>query len=342
MPTPLDIQIPPYRPPLALPGGHAQTVVPALFRTVEGVRYRRQRLDLDDGDFLDLDVLPAAGARGPRRAVLIAHGLEGNSERAYVRGMARAVAARGWDAVAWNHRGCSGEPNRLLRAYHSGATEDLAAVVDWALARGYAQIGLVGFSLGGNVTLKYVGDRGPEIAPEIVGAVGVSVPVDLAASGEVMEAWDRRLYMKRFVGSIASKAEEKATRYPDAPDPEPIRRMTTFTQIDDHVTAPLHGFDSAADYYARCSSLPVLETVAIPTLLASARNDPFLAPTCFPEEIANPLFRLVAPEAGGHVGWPQRPLAGELWGETVAARWMEAARRYAISAARRAAPSSTA
>lgn len=340
MRSPIDIDIPPYRPPLALPGGHAQTVVPALFRTVEGVRYRRQRLDLPDGDFLDLDVLPASGARVRSRAVLIAHGLEGSSERAYVRGMAKAVAARGWDAVAWNHRGCSGEPNRLLRAYHSGATEDLAAVVDWALARGYTSLGLVGFSLGGNVTLKYVGDLGEALAPEIVGAVGISVPVDLAASGEVMEAWDRRLYMKRFVGSIARKAEEKATRYDDAPDPEPIPRMTTFTQIDDHVTAPLHGFDSAADYYARCSSLPVLGQVAVPTLLASARNDPFLAPSCFPEHIANPLFRLVAPEAGGHVGWPQRPLAGELWSETVAARWLEAA--YASSIASVAAPSSTA
>ena len=350
----LDFDVPKYSPPVGLGGGHRQTVVPSVFREVTGVRYRRQRLELDDGDFLDLDLVPASGgswkaaasgARGAGRAsdrvVLISHGLEGTSERAYVRGMAKAFASRGWDAVAWNHRGCSGEPNRLARAYHSGTTEDLAAVVDWALARGYAHLGLVGFSLGGNVTLKYVGDAAEAIAPEIVGAVGISVPVDLAGSAETMKALDRRLYMKRFIGSLASKAEEKALRFEDAPDPEPIRAMTSFAEFDAHVTAPLHGFESAEDYWAQSSALPVLERVAVPTLLLNARNDPFLAPSCFPEDLANPLVRLIAPEEGGHVGWPQRPLAGELWDETVAARWLEAA-YAASSASKSAAPSSTA
>ncbi len=331
----IDFDVPDYVPPRGLRGGHRQTVVPSFFREVSGVRYRRQRLELDDGDFLDLDVLPASGmtthrasgAGGSTRAVLIAHGLEGTSERPYVRGMSKAFARRGWDAVAWNHRGCSGEPNRLARAYHSGTTEDLAAVVDWALARGYRSLVLVGFSLGGNVTLKYVGDKAKNIAPEVACAVGISVPVDLAGSAQTMKAIDRRPYMRRFIGSLARKAEEKASRFETAPDPSPIRAMRSFAEFDAHVTAPLHGFDSAEDYWARSSALRVLEQVAVPTLLLNARNDPFLAPTCFPEDIANPLFRLVAPEAGGHCGWPQRPLAGELWSETVTTRWVEACTR---------------
>ena len=362
MRQPVSIHVPEYRPPPGVLGGHLQTAVPALFREVEGVDYRRQRLELPDGDFLDLDVLPASGertprppdsrgappARGPdrgRRAALISHGLEGSSGRAYVRGMAKAFAGRGWDAVAWNHRGCSGEPNRLLRAYHSGATEDLAAVVEWALAEGYGSLGLVGFSLGGNVTLKYVGDEAGGIAPEIVGAVGISVPVDLAGSAAVMSRWDRRLYMRRFIGTLALKAEEKARRFPDAPAASGVREMKSFAEFDGRFTAPLHGFASAEDYWARCSALPVLPRVAVPTLLASARNDPFLAPTCFPD-VANPLFTLAAPPAGGHVGWPRWPLAEELWSETVAARWLEAC--YAPSPeapsleASRSAPPSTA
>ncbi|MEM1057116.1 MAG: alpha/beta fold hydrolase [Bacteroidota bacterium] len=340
--TPPDL--PPYSPPLGLSAGHLQTFIPALFRTVDGVEYRRTRLELDDGDFLDLDRLPADSPRlgtEADRVVLIAHGLEGSSQRAYVRGMARAFARRGWDAVAWNHRGCSGEPNRLLRAYHSGATEDLAAVVEWARGEGYRQIGLVGFSLGGNVTLKYVGDESAGLADQIVGAVGISVPVDLAGSAEVMEAWDRKLYMKRFLRTLAAKAEDKARRFPDAPDASTVREMTTFAEFDGHFTAPVHGFASAEDYWARCSSLPVLARVTVPTLLANAQNDPFLSSSCFPE-VANPLFYLAAPESGGHVGFVGLPLGGELWSETVAAGWLEAASAYANSEARIAAPSSTA
>ncbi|MEM6328124.1 MAG: alpha/beta fold hydrolase [Bacteroidota bacterium] len=359
--TPPDL--PPYVPPLGLSSGHLQTVVPALFRTVEGITYHRTRLELDDGDFLDLDRQPAAFSRlgaeaergrteaeqgrteadGPTsdRAVLISHGLEGSSQRAYVRGMVRGFARRGWDAIAWNHRGCSGEPNRLLRAYHSGATEDLAAVVAWARGERYRQIGLVGFSLGGNVTLKYVGDEGEALAPEIVGAVGISVPVDLAGSAEVMEAWDRRLYMARFLRTLAAKAEDKARRFPDAPDASTVRQMTTFAEFDGQFTAPVHGFASAEDYWARCSSLPVLPRIAIPTLLANARNDPFLSPSCFPEA-ENPMVTLAAPASGGHVGFVGIPLGGELWSETVAAVWLEGASAYASSSASVAAPPSTA
>lgn len=341
--TPPDL--PPYVPPTGFRAGHLQTVIPSLFRTVEGVAYHRTRLELDDGDFLDLDRLAArlsAGTSGqPSRVVLIAHGLEGSSERAYVRGMAKAFARRGWDAVAWNHRGCSGEPNRLLRAYHSGSTEDVAAVVEWARGEGYRQIGLVGFSLGGNVTLKYVGDEGRQLAEAIVGAVGISVPVDLAGSAEVMEAFDRKVYMKRFLRSLAAKSEEKASRFPEAPDPTPVRAMSTFAEFDGYFTAPVHGYESAEDYWARASSLPVLGRVAVPTLLANAKNDPFLSASCFPD-VENPLVTVLAPESGGHVGFVRFPLGAELWSETVAARWLETASAYASSAASSAAPFSTA
>ena len=333
---------PAYAPPVWAPGGHLQTALPSLFRRVGGVAYRRERLELADGDFLDLDWQPAtAGAPGERVAV-VAHGLEGSSGRAYVRGMVRALAARGWDVAAWNHRGCSGEPNRLLRAYHSGATEDLDAVVRHVLAAGYAEAAVVGFSLGGNVTLKWLGDAGPALDPRVVAGVGVSVPVDLAASSATMDRPDRRPYMLRFLRTLRQKTEEKATRFADAPDPGPVRRMRTFAEFDAHVTAPLHGYASAADYYARAASLPVLPRIAAPTLLVNARNDPFLAPSCFPEVPGNPAFRLLAPDEGGHCGWPGRPLGGELWSETAVARWLGAVRAQAASASSTAAPPSTA
>ena len=311
------VALPPYRPPWPARNGHLQSVWASQVRRVPRVAYRRETLGLPDGDVLDLDRAHAPG--GSRRVALVAHGLEGSSERTYVRGMALALVRRGWDVVAWNLRGCSGRPNRLLRAYHSGATEDLDAVVQHV--RAYETIGLVGFSLGGNLTLKYVGDAGAAIDPRIVAAVGISVPVDLAGSSEVMARPSRRPYMVRFMRSLVAKAEEKATRFPDAPSVAGMRRMRTFRDFDGRFTAPVHGFASADDYWARASALPVLEHVGVPTLLVNALDDPFLAPTCYPRDVPNPLFRLLAPEHGGHVGFLTP--GPEAWSETVAATWLE-------------------
>ena len=323
--------LPPYRPPRPLRNGHVQSVLPTLFRTVGGVAYRRERIDLPDGDFLDLDW---AGPAGSPRVAVVAHGLEGSTDRAYVRGMARALARRGWAVCAWNLRGCSGEPNRLARTYHSGVSDDLDAVVRRVLDRpapgssgegGAEAVGLVGFSLGGNVTLKWLGERGGAVDPRVVGAVGISVPVDLGSAAVIMEHWSRRVYMARFLRSLRAKVEEKAGRFDGVPDPAPLRAMRSFREFDGHVTAPLHGFDSADDYWTRSSAKPLLEHVRVPTLLVQALDDPFLSPSCYPREEAarNPALTLLTPSHGGHVGFVER--GGEFWSETVTARFLDAA-----------------
>lgn len=319
----MDFDPPPYRPPLALRSGHLQTVLPTLFRRVDGVAYRRERLELDDGDFLDLDWVgrPEAAA-----VAVVAHGLEGSSDRAYVRGMVRELARRGWAVCAWNLRGCSGEPNRLLRTYHSGMTPDLGAVVGHVLAEGAASVAVVGFSLGGNLTLKWLGEQGGRLDPRVVAGAGVSVPVDLAASSETMEAWSRRIYMLRFMRSLTEKVAEKADRFDGAPDPTVVRRARTFREFDGLFTAPVHGFESAEDYWARASSLPVLPAIRVPTLLVNALDDPFLAPSCFPTTVAadTPHLTLLMPEHGGHVGFIRR--SGIYWSEDVVGRFLDAAR----------------
>src|SRR5262245_25997766 len=183
-----------------------------MFRRVQGVRYERQRLELADGDFLDLDWSRV----GSTRVVVVSHGLEGNSARPYVLGMVRAFNRRGWDAVAWNFRACSGEPNRLLRLYHSGATEDLAAVVESVRGAGrHERIGLVGFSLGGNLTLKFVGEQGEQLGSLLQGAVAFSVPCDLASAADRMALPDNRWYMHHFLKAMRQKVRIKNRQYPD-------------------------------------------------------------------------------------------------------------------------------
>jgi len=292
-----------YVAPFWLRGGHAQTIYPALFRRVPWITRERERIETPDGDFLDLDW---ARERGTGRVAILAHGLEGNSRNAYVQGMATALARRGWDVVAWNCRGCSGEPNRLLRSYHSGATEDLAAVVDHVLAGGrYAAVGLVGFSLGGNITLKYLGDLGAEINPRVKCAAAFSVPCDLASSSQALESRANRLYMDRFMVDLRTKIRAKMRMFPGELNGDGLDAIRTFRAFDGAYTAPLHGYRDAEDYWARASSRPVLGRIAIPTLLVNARNDPFLPPGCFPEEEAraSACFHFEAPVTGGHIGF---------------------------------------
>ncbi|MDT0633057.1 alpha/beta hydrolase [Rubrivirga sp. S365] len=333
--------LPPYRPPRPLRSGHVQSVLPTLFRRVR-VAYRRERLELADGDLLDLDW---TGSSDGARVAVVAHGLEGSTDRAYVRGMARALARRGWTVCAWNLRGCSGEPNRLARTYHSGVSDDLDAVVRRVLDRpapggsggrggqaaganrggGARAVAVVGFSLGGNVTLKWLGERGGDVDRRVVGGVGISVPVDLASASAVMERPSRRVYMARFLRSLGDKVADKAARHEGVPDAGPIRGMRSFREFDGHVTAPLHGFDSAEDYWTRASSLPLLGAIRVPTLLVQALDDPFLSPACYPraEAARNPSLTLLTPEHGGHVGFVER--GGEFWSETVTSQFLDAA-----------------
>jgi predicted alpha/beta-fold hydrolase len=304
---------------------------PVLCRRVGGVTYRRERLELEDGDFLDLDwalAKPTAAEAGRHKSkvVIIAHGLEGSAQGTYVKGMVRAFTRRGWDVLALNFRGCSGESNRLLRSYHSGATADLKHVSEHAVSIGYRQVALVGFSLGGNVVLKLLGEWGAEAPAWLVGGVGISVPCDLKASAGAMARWSNRLYMSRFLISLRSKLRAKQARFPVECDDSGYGRVRTFRDFDERYTAPMHGFRDAEDYWARCSARFFLEAIRRPALLLSALDDPFLAPECFPRELAakHEWLHLEMPSRGGHVGFVGSGLfPGEYYSERCAATFLD-------------------
>jgi predicted alpha/beta-fold hydrolase len=279
---------------------------------------------LADGDFLDLDWSRTKS----RKVVVIAHGLEGSSEGAYVRGMVRAFNRRSWDAVALNFRGCSGEPNRLLRSYHSGATDDLWLAAQHVAAAGYERVALVGFSLGGNVTLKLLGELGRSVPSWLVGGVGISVPCDLKSSSEVMARATNQVYMRRFLLSLRGKLRAKQSLFPRELDDSGYHRLRSFRHFDDRYTAPLHGFRDAEDYWAQSSARFYFAGIRCPALLLNAADDPFLGPPCYPREIAagHEWLHLEITVHGGHVGFVgegSRP--GEYYSEKRAADFVEQA-----------------
>jgi hypothetical protein len=309
-----------YQPPSWwVSGGHLQTIIPALFRKVMASPYTRERIATPDGDFLDCDWLYATSSIPSQKLVIISHGLESNSHRPNVVGMARAASLCGFDALAWNFRGCSGEPNRLPRAYHSGATEDLHTVLEHAATK-YDEIYLVGFSLGGNLTLKYLGEQSEALSCKVKKAVVFSVPCDLAASSKQISRVSNRLYERRFLNSLRQKIEQKATLFPNDISLEPYlkKRIKTLRDFDEHYTAPLHGFQSADDYYAKCSAKQFISRITIPTLIINAKNDVFLAPSCYPfdEAQSSDVVFLETPKSGGHLGFITEETAhGLYWSE---------------------------
>lgn len=296
------IQSSTYKPPFFLRHRHLQTIYPALFRKLPRVHYERVRFTTADQDFLDLDF----SRIGSKKVVLILHGLEGNATRQYVKGMVHIFNQGGYDTVSMNFRGCSGEPNQLLRFYHSGETGDLGQVIDHLTTLDqYDSIHLVGFSLGGNVTLKYLGEQGVDIHPSIRSAVTFSVPCDLQDSSVELEKKHNTVYMRRFIRELGLKLQAKAQRFPGMINLDNYHTIKSFREFDDRYTAPIHGFPDALTYWDRCSSKPFLENIRIPTLLVNALDDPFLGKGSFPYEAAarNPHFYLETPSHGGHVGF---------------------------------------
>ena len=288
-----------YKAPALLHNGHVQTMIGAFLRRRHQTAFDHDRLELDDGDFLDLRWL----RQGRDRLVILSHGLEGNAEQGYVRGMAAAANAASWDALAWNFRGCGDDPNRLVRLYHSGATEDLKPVIEHAAAS-YSRIALIGFSLGGNLSLKYLGEAPPH--PAVIAGVAISAPVDLAASARMLDQrWSNRLYLRRFISSLIAKVEAKALRFPEQIDARGSRALRTFQEFDDRYTSRLHGFRDAADYWQQASARQYLHQITVPALLLNALDDPFLAPECFPfpEAEQNRCLFLETPASGGHLGF---------------------------------------
>ena len=292
-----------YRAPWWLPGGHAQTIYAAL-RPPPPVPFRRERWDTPDGDFVDIDW---AGKADAAQTLVLFHGLEGSSASHYAQSIAREATAAGWRIAIAHFRGCSGEPNRLARAYHSGDS----AEGDWILRRiaRDAPVLAAGVSLGGNMLLKWLGERGEEAGHIVRRAAAVSAPIDLAAANRALSAgFSRAVYARMFLKTLQRKSIAKLERYPGIFDAGRTMRARTLYEFDDAVTAPLHGFAGAEDYYARSSAGPLLAGVRVPTLLLNATNDPFLPREALlrASRDASPSVLREFPRTGGHVGFAGR------------------------------------
>lgn len=321
-----------YRAPHGFSNGHLQSIYPSILRPIPKTMPRSERIATPDGDFLDLDWHQAKSKRS-RNLVIVSHGLEGNARKKYPLGMAKHLTALGWDVLCYNFRGCSGDENLLPRFYHSGVTDDLDTVINHGIRSGnYRVVGLVGFSMGGNQTLKYLGEVPAKVPDEVIGAVTFSVPCDLAASSKRLERRENWLYMYYFMRSLRKKIRFKAKKFPNLIDTTGLNSMRTFFPFDDRYTAPLHGFKDAMDYYLRCSSLFFLPHIVVPTLLVQALDDPFLTPSCYPMQAAqdNKWLHLEMPKHGGHAGFISFGAGNTYWSEVRAGAFLEAARDGSI------------
>jgi len=288
-----------YKRPKWLFNGHLETIYPALFRKVTLGTPERERIKTPDKDFLDLDWYRQNGAH----LIIICHGLEGNSSRPYMLGMARLFLEDGYDVMTWNYRGCGNELNQNAIFYHSGATYDLQEVVQHSL-KDYDSVSLVGFSLGGNLVLKYLGEKGESI-PQLKKGVAVSVPLHLSSSSKKISETENTLYSKRFLRTLKKKVIQKAKEHPEQIPVHFLKNIKTLSDFDDIYTGPLHGFSDAEEYYEINSSINFLKDIRIPTLVLNAQNDPFLSELCFPEKMAKELENVFFefPKHGGHVGF---------------------------------------
>jgi len=299
-----------YRAPRWLPGGNLQTLYPALLAPVPAVAWHRERWDTPDGDFIDLDWTgpQERGLRsegGPPPLLVLFHGLEGSSNSHYARALMHAAGARGWRGVVVHFRGCSGEINRLPRAYHSGDSTE----IDWILRRlrdrHAGALFAAGVSLGGNALLKWLGEQRENAGSVVTRAAAVSAPLDLHAAADALEHGFNMNYTRNFLATMKRKSFAKLRAHPGLFDVARLREARTLREFDDLVTAPLHGFRDVDDYYTRSSSKPWLACITVPTLLLNARNDPFLPAAALPalHELATAVSA-VFPDEGGHVGFP--------------------------------------
>ncbi|MFH6603276.1 YheT family hydrolase [Maribacter algicola] len=292
-----------YNPPFLFKNGHFSTIYNGLWRKIHDFEQKRERIDLQDDDFLDLDW--SFSKTPKKKVVILLHGLEGHGQRPYITGAAKAFNASGYDACAVNFRGCSGETNRLFRSYHSGATEDLDAVIKHLLAnKEYDKIYLKGFSLGGNMAMKYLGE-GREISKALKGVVGISVPCDLHSSLKELLKLKNAPYSQRFRKHLLEKLKLKLPLFPNQISMADIKNIKTLKDFDDIYTSRAHGFKNALDYYKKCSCLQFLPNIKIPSLIINAQNDSFFGPECYPYKEAgeNPNLFLETPKHGGHVGF---------------------------------------
>lgn len=320
-----------YRSPWWLRGRHLQSLWGPLMRRPPRPALRRERWDTPDGDFLDLDWLAAPPADPGAPCVMVLHGLEGSSESHYVAGVLALAEAAGWAGVVLHFRSCSGELNRLPRLYHSGETSDL----DWVIGRLLAtapsrRLGLVGISLGGNVALKWLGERGESAPAGVAAAVAISVPYDLEACAGVLDrGLNRMLYTAHFLRTMKAKLRAKAGLYAGRLDLPAALAARTFREYDRLVTAPIFGFADERDYWRRSSSGPFLAGIRRPTLLINAVNDPFVPPASLPRAAVerSPWLEAVFPREGGHAGFLDGARGRASWAERRAVAFL---RRHLI------------
>ncbi|MFO1312664.1 MAG: alpha/beta fold hydrolase [Burkholderiales bacterium] len=301
----------PYRSPRWLLGGHAQTIYPQ-FLPKPSMPLRRERVDTHDGDFWDVDWLDTPAAPGAPLVVLF-HGLEGNSASHYARNLMRHLAMREWRGVIPHFRGCGGEPNRLPRAYHSGDYEEVGAMLAHFRSRFAGTMYAFGVSLGGSALLNWIGRAGEHASGTLRAAATVSVPLDLMAAGTAIDQGLNRIYARHFLHTLKPKALAMARRFPGSLDVRKVARVRSMWDFDEAVTAPLHGFAGADDYWTRASSKPWLAHVRIPTLVINARNDPFVPAASLPtrDQVSTSVV-LEQPEHGGHCGFMTGSATGRM------------------------------
>ena len=295
-----------YKPKFLFKKGHFSTIYSGLIRKVNTVDQKRERISLSDGDFLDLDWSYADTPTDT--LIIVLHGLEGDAKRPYMLGTAALFNENGIDAVCVNFRGCGGEDNKLYRSYHSGATEDLLDVINYVISqKTYEKLLIKGFSLGGNLLLKYLGE-GHDVPEQVKGAVAVSVPCYLKGSCDELHTFKNVLDANRFKRHLLDRLRKKLKNHPQQLSDQALKTIKTLYDFDNVYTSVAHGFKDADDYYEQCSSLQFLPNIKVPSLLINALNDSFLSAECFPvkEAKANSFLHLEMPKYGGHVGFYQR------------------------------------
>jgi hypothetical protein len=302
-----------YVAPGWLPGGHLQTIVPARLVPLPRVSYRRERWDTPDGDFIDVDFALTEPADVAAPLLVLFHGLEGDSQSHYSRSLMHDAADRGWRGMVVHFRGCSGEPNRLPRAYHSGDSDE----GDWVLRRVHARfpsapLYAVGVSLGGNMLAKWLGERA-EDAQFVTAAASVGSPLDLAAGGAALARGFNRVYTQMFLATLKPKALAKLLRFPGVAKEDRLRSSRNLYEFDNEYTAPVHGFRNTDDYWNRASGKPWLQGVRVPHLVLNALNDPFVPAASLPRaDQVSRYVRLEQPAGGGHIGFARGALPGRL------------------------------
>ncbi len=295
-----------YKPPFYFKNGFVSTVYSGLIRSVRGIEQKRERITLSDGDFLDLDW--SFADKKTDKVIILLHGLEGNAQRPYITGTAKYFNSNGIDALSVNFRGCSGETNLNYHSYHSGATEDLHDVIMHAVNnKNYSEIYLKGISLGGNVILKYLGER-EAIVSQVKAAIAISVPCYLKGSAKELHAFKNYLFHDRFKKHLLESLKLKQQKFPDKMSVETLKSIKTLNDFDNTYTSKAHGFEDASDYYEKSSSLQFLPNIKVPTLVINALNDSFLSAECYPVKAAknNPDLFLEMPAFGGHVGFIEK------------------------------------